>query len=69
MAMKLIKNPDPLYRIVGIGTCGAIAATLIHGMVDFLFNTSPQFGAMFWLVLALSFAAAHRAQDRTNGAL
>jgi putative inorganic carbon (HCO3(-)) transporter len=57
-AVKLVKHPDPLFRIVGVGVCGAITATLIHGMVDFLFNVAPQFGALFWLVLALSVAAS-----------
>ncbi|MCU1307855.1 MAG: hypothetical protein JWN45_2550, partial [Acidobacteriaceae bacterium] len=57
-AIKLIKDPDPLFRIVGVGVCGAVTATLIHGMVDFLFNVSPQFGTLFWLVLALSVAAS-----------
>jgi putative inorganic carbon (HCO3(-)) transporter len=57
IGVKLVKDPDSLYRIVGIGTCGALTATLVHGMVDFLFNVSPQFGALFWLVLALSIAA------------
>jgi putative inorganic carbon (HCO3(-)) transporter len=63
-AAKLVKDPDPLFRIVGIGVCGAVAATLIHGMVDFLFNVSPQFGALFWLVLALSIAASQNFRNR-----
>jgi O-antigen ligase len=68
-AAKLVKDPDPLLRIVGIGVCGAITATLIHGMVDFLFNVSPQFGALFWVVLALSVAAFQNSQQQSaNGA-
>lgn len=58
LAIKLARSPDPFYRLVGIGTGGALAATMIHGMVDYLFNVSPQFGALFWLVLALGFVAA-----------
>ncbi|HEY6348050.1 MAG TPA: O-antigen ligase family protein [Candidatus Angelobacter sp.] len=57
VAVKLAKDADPWYRMVGIGTGGALAATLIHGMVDYLFNVSPQFGGLFWLVLALGLAA------------
>lgn len=61
IAIRLARSPDPFYRLVGIGTGGALAATLIHGMVDYLFNVSPQFGALFWLVLAVGFAAAGQA--------
>ena len=56
-ALKLAKNTDSWCRILGIGVGGALAATLIHGMVDYLFNVSPQFGALFWLVLALGIVA------------
>jgi O-antigen ligase len=66
-AVKLVKDPDPLFRIVGIGVCGAVTATLIHGVVDFLFNVSPQFGALFWLVFALGVAAFQNSQNRTKG--
>jgi len=24
-----------------------------HGFVDYLFNASPQFGTLFWMILAL----------------
>ena len=54
LAVKLARQPDPLYRIVGIGVGGALAATLIHGMVDYIFNASPQAGGMLWLVLGLA---------------
>jgi O-antigen ligase len=56
-AIKLARSSDRLYRVVGIGMGGALAATLMHGMVDFLFNVSPQFGALFWLVMALGLVA------------
>ncbi|HJX85742.1 MAG TPA: O-antigen ligase family protein [Candidatus Angelobacter sp.] len=55
IAVKLVKMADPLCRIVGIGVGGAILATLVHGVVDYLFNGSPQFGTLFWVVLALGF--------------
>ncbi|HKE30175.1 MAG TPA: hypothetical protein VKD65_00505, partial [Candidatus Angelobacter sp.] len=57
IAIKLARNGDPYCRLLGIGLGGALAATLIHGLVDFLFNVSPQFGALFWLVLALGLIA------------
>jgi hypothetical protein len=53
----LAKVADPVYRMVGIGVCGAIIASLIHGLADFLFIVSPQFGAMFWMVLAIGLYA------------
>jgi putative inorganic carbon (HCO3(-)) transporter len=56
-AIKLARHSDPFYRLVGVGVGGALAGTLIHGMVDYLFNASPQFGALFWLVLALGLVA------------
>jgi putative inorganic carbon (hco3(-)) transporter len=53
MALKLARQPDPFYRLVGVGMGGALAATLIHGLVDYLFTANPQFGALFWLVMAI----------------
>lgn len=64
MALRLARQADPFYRLVGIGLGGALAATLIHGMVDYIFNVSPQFGALFWLALALGMAAL---QDYKKG--
>lgn len=66
LAIRLARSPDPFYRLVGIGTGGAIAATLIHGMVDYLFNVSPQFGALFWLVLALGLVAFERMRQESQ---
>ena len=66
MAIKLARSPDSFDRLIGIGVGGALAATLIHGMVDYLFNVSPQFGALFWLVLALGFVAFSQACEKTN---
>jgi O-antigen ligase len=56
IALKLARRADPLDRLVGVGVGGALAATLIHGMVDYIFNISPQSGALFWLVLALGWS-------------
>jgi O-antigen ligase len=54
---RLLRNADPLCRIVGLGATGAIVATMVHGMVDYIFIASPQFGNLFWLVLGLAVAA------------
>ena len=66
LALKLVRNDDPLFRLLGIAVGGALAATLIHGMVDYLFNVSPQFGALFWLVMALGLAAFEQTRKTTE---
>jgi O-antigen ligase len=53
LSFKSIHGQALVSRIIAFGVFGAIAATLIHGMVDFLFRVSPQFGALFWIVLGL----------------
>lgn len=53
LVLRLVRETDPLLRIVAIGSGGALLATLCHGMVDYLFNASPQFGGLFWLILGL----------------
>lgn len=69
LALKLAGQPDPFYRLVGIGAGGALAATLIHGLVDYIFNHSPQFGTLFWLVLAIGMVAFEDLQRNSNEAL
>jgi O-antigen ligase len=56
-SFRLIRSFDPFSAIVGFAVCGAITATLVHGMVDYIFIASPQFGNLFWLILALAPAA------------
>lgn len=53
----LMKSADPMWRMVGLGVFAALAATLVHGMVDYIFIASPQFGNLFWVVLGLGVAA------------
>lgn len=64
LSLKSMRERDPLSRIIAFGVCGAITATLIHGMVDYLFNISPQFGALFWLVLGLGSCAMAKATGK-----
>ena len=64
LSLKSFRTQDPLFRIVAFGVCGAIIATLIHGTVDYLLNASPQFGALFWLVLGLGSGVATRGGSR-----
>jgi O-antigen ligase len=42
-----------LQTVVNFAALGAVVALLLHGFVDFLFIVSPQFTALFWLILAL----------------
>lgn len=44
---------DLTERVLGFAALGAILTVLTHGLVDYLFNASPQFGALFWMILAL----------------
>jgi len=53
-----------LRTVVNFAGLGAVVALLLHGFVDFLFIVSPQFTALFWLILALVVAA-----DRWPGRL
>ena len=49
---------DDLGRALSFGVLGAILTVLVHGSVDFLFRVSPQFGTLFWMLLALLVASA-----------
>lgn len=62
VAIKLARNADSSYRVVGIAMGGALVTTLTHGMVDYLFNVSPQFGALFWLLMALGVVALEQSR-------
>ncbi len=64
LSLKSMREQDALSRIVAFSVCGAIAATLIHGMVDYLFNVSSQFGTLFWLVLGLGSCATIGASSK-----
>ncbi len=53
MALRLARQDNLFQRFIGIGVGGALSATLIHGLVDYIFNASPQSGALLWLVLGI----------------
>jgi putative inorganic carbon (hco3(-)) transporter len=40
-------------RAIAFGVQGALISVLVHGMVDFFFQLSVQFGTLFWTLLAL----------------
>lgn len=69
ISVSLIKSADTLSRMVGIGVAGALAATMVHGMVDYIFIASPQFGNLFWLLLALALATHELRRKESVGGL
>jgi len=66
VAIKVARNSDPFYRLAGIAMGGALVATLTHGMVDFLFNVSPQFGGLFWVMMGLGVVVYERCGTVAN---
>lgn len=46
-------SSDFLSQVLGFGVLGAVLAMLVHGFVDFVMEASPQFGTLFWALLAL----------------
>src|SRR5215472_366050 len=56
-AVKLTAGQDELEPILGIAVIGAMAATMVHGIVDYIFLVCPPYGTLFWLLLGLSLAA------------
>jgi putative inorganic carbon (HCO3(-)) transporter len=63
-ARHLKRRESNLRTIVNFAALGAVVALLLHGFVDFLFIVSPQFTALFWLILALV-VVADRWPDRS----
>jgi putative inorganic carbon (HCO3(-)) transporter len=62
--MGLVRsNNSALSRMIGMGAAGSIVAMMGHGLVDYIFNVSPQFGALFWMVLGLGVAAHDQAKN------
>jgi O-antigen ligase len=47
------RSEDFIDRALAFGVQGALLAVLAHGFVDFLFDTNPQYGTLFWALLAL----------------
>jgi O-antigen ligase len=54
---QLRSSSDFLDSALAFGVLGALLSVLVHGLVDFLFQVSPQFGTLFWVLLALLVAS------------
>ena len=46
-----------MEKVLAFGVFGGIVALCVHGLVDFFFHVSPQFGTLFWTLLALLVAS------------
>jgi O-antigen ligase len=55
---QMRSSPDFLSSALAFGVLGALVSVLVHGFVDFLFQVSPQFGTLFWVLLALLVASS-----------
>jgi O-antigen ligase len=53
-ALRQLRNPqNDFNRLIAIAVLAAICGVLVHGTVDYLFHTTPQATALFFLVLGL----------------
>jgi putative inorganic carbon (HCO3(-)) transporter len=54
LALRRYRNSqDEFGKIIGFAVFAAIVGVLVHGTVDYLFHTTPQVGALFFLVLGI----------------
>jgi O-antigen ligase/polysaccharide polymerase Wzy-like membrane protein len=47
------QSRDEFAWLIGIAAFAALCGVLVHGMVDYLFHTTPQVAALFFLVLGI----------------
>lgn len=64
--INLRKSHLDLRTIVNFAALGAVVSLLLHGFVDFLFIVSPQFTALFWLILSLVVVADRWADGKSR---
>jgi O-antigen ligase len=60
---------DVFDKALGFGVLGAIITMLVHGIVDFLFQASNQFGTLFWALVALLVVSVRLQGETTDGSL
>jgi uncharacterized membrane protein (DUF4010 family) len=47
------QSQDEFMRLIGIAAFAAVCGVMVHGTVDYLFHTTPQVAALFFLVLGI----------------
>jgi putative inorganic carbon (hco3(-)) transporter len=52
-ARRQLRSKDTFSRLLGFGVIGMMTTLFVHGFVDFVVAASPQFGTLFWTLLAL----------------
>jgi hypothetical protein len=52
-------------KVIGFAVFAAICGVLVHGSVDYLFHTTPQATALFFMVLGILKANDLRRQSAT----
>jgi hypothetical protein len=57
---------DEFAWLIGIAAFAALCGVLVHGTVDYLFHTTPQVAALFFLVLGILRAQAPGPEAGTN---
>lgn len=62
---QFLNAPDECSRLIGLAVFTAIGGVLVHGTVDYLFHTTPQVTALFFLALGLLSAETFR-QERSH---
>ena len=50
---RIRQSRDDFDRLIGIAVLAALCGVLVHGTVDYLFHTTPQVAALFFLVLGI----------------
>jgi len=50
---QLRETEDEFNKMIAVAVFSSICGVLVHGTVDYLFHTTPQATALFFLVLAL----------------
>jgi O-antigen ligase len=50
---QLRKTEDEFNKMIAVAVIAAISGVLVHGTVDYLFHTTPQATALFFLVVGL----------------
>lgn len=64
---QLRKTENHFNKMIGVATFAAICGVLVHGTVDYLFHTTPQVTALFFLVLGLLTAQASIPETNQSG--